>query len=185
MPAGAAFVYGAPMRSVLVLFLISALVGIARADGPEEPRATPENGAAAQPAPAAQAAPAPAPAAVAAPAPKKDDEEIVPNPSKKWGFAFLGLAGGAFVLAAATGGAGAAIASGQQGNVASPQPYTKDLQSQAATGQALSTAAYAFIGIGAAFAIIDAVVWFECLRAPKRVKKSVATIDFTPAGVRF
>lgn len=112
--------------------------------------------------------------------------QTLPRPSKTYGFAFGGAALGCFALAGVFGGIAVVDANAQNGNVAMPPVYTEGLQKRAGQGQALASAAYAFIGIGAALAVIDAVVWFETLRKPREIGQvsKVAAI-FSPAGVRF
>ncbi len=171
------------MRSLLTLLVVTSLVGSARADGPDEPRQN--QPATEQAPPAAVVTPEPAPApAVVAPAPK-NDEEVIANPSKKWGFAFLGIAAGSFLITAATGGAALAESSKQEGNPANPGNYTHDLAASAQSGKDLATVSYVFIGFGATMAIIDAVIWYECLRKPRSIKKNLASSMLSPAGVRF
>jgi hypothetical protein len=188
------------MRTLLALVLSAGLVGVARADGPEETKPAETQPAPAQPAPvaaqpapvaaqpapvAAEPAPAPQPVPAAALPATRSDEEVQPNPSKKYGFAFLGAAGGAFVLAIATGAAALAKSAEQEGNTGSPAIYTQDLKDSAAAGKSLADASYAFTIVGAVLAVVDGVIWFEVLRKPKVVKKSTASIELTPMGVRF
>jgi hypothetical protein len=147
------------MRSVLPLLLVAALmIGTARADGS---------------APATNSPP---------------DTQTLPKPPKVYGWAFGGAAAGCFVLAGVLGGIAVADANAQNGNVQMPPVYTSGLQKRAGQGQALADSAYAFIGVGAALAVVDAVIWFEILRKPHAagttaVEKAAAL--FSPQGVRF
>jgi type IV secretory pathway VirB10-like protein len=187
------------MRQVLALLIVTALVRPLWAAGPDEPRSTDDPGAPAAapaapaptpaPAPAPTvvepAAPAPAPVVVAAPTGKREIEEVEPNPPKKLAFIFLGAAGGTFLLGAILGGVAFSRAGEQTGDPANPPLYTPDLQSHAGEGRALAIAAYTFFALGSALAIIDAVLWFEALRKPRVIKRTVATSRFFPLGVRF
>jgi hypothetical protein len=122
----------------------------------------------------------PAPSPAAAPV-----EETVPRPAPKWGWAFAGATVGAFVIGAGLGGAALARASEQNGNPASPAYYTQDLANRANEGKTLANTAYAFFGIGAALAVVDAIIWFEVLRKPQVKRRESAALRLTPAGVRF
>ncbi|MFI5288670.1 MAG: hypothetical protein ACHQ17_03435 [Polyangia bacterium] len=147
------------MKSVLPLLLVAALmIGTARADG------------------------------TAAPASGAPDVQTLPKPPKVYGWAFGGAAAGCFVLAGVLGGIAVADASAQNGNVQMPPVYTSGLQKRAGQGQALADAAYAFIGVGAALAVVDAVIWFEILRKPRSAGTTAgekAAALFSPQGVRF
>jgi hypothetical protein len=125
-----------------------------------------------------------------APASTSEEAEI-PNPPKVWAYAFGGAALGLWVVAAATGGAALGLASAQNGDPTNPMPYTQDLASQADTGKTLATTAYAFMGLAAAVTIVDAVLWYECFKKPRRgsdekpAAKPTARVRFTAAGVTF
>jgi hypothetical protein len=162
------------MRTLTVLLLIGSLSSPALADGPDEPKQT------AQPAPA----PAPAPAVVAPASSSSSTTEVVKNPPKVWAWAFGGAAIGSIILGGALGGAALARSNEQEGNPANPPLYTKQLQKNANEGEALATAGYVFIGVGAALAVVDAVIWYECYRKPRKNVKSAAAQVFA-TGVRF
>ncbi len=117
---------------------------------------------------------------------KKDTEEVLPNPSKKWGWGFLGAAVPLLVVGIGVGAAATARAGEQNGSAANPPLYTKDLAAHGREGETLAITAYCFLGLGAALAIVDAIIWYEVLRKPRKVKKS-ASMSVSPAGfmVRF
>ena len=117
---------------------------------------------------------------------KKDSEEVLANPSKKWGYGFLGAAVPLLVVGIGVGAAATARAGEQTGSVTNPPLYTKDLADRGREGQTLALTAYCFLGIGAALALVDAIIWFEVLRKPRKVKKS-ASLSISPSGfgVRF
>ena len=191
------------MRSVLAALLaVPLMLSTARAQsGPDEPKPSESPPPAAAPAPPPAAAPAPPPAVAPEPVPATpppapavapaapSDEEALPNPSKMWGWAFGAAALGSWVVAAGTGGAALVKSSAQEGSVSSPKVYTQHDKSDGDTGQTLATVAYVFIGIGAALTVVDAVIWYECLRKPRTIKRNTAPaaarIEWTPAGVRF
>jgi|GEM_PF-4597932 len=117
---------------------------------------------------------------------KKDNEEVMPNPSKKWGYGFLGAAIPLLVVGIGVGAAAAARASEQNGDPSNPQLYTRDLAARGKEGETLAITAYCFLGLGAALALVDAIIWFEVLRKPRTVKKTAAlTITPMGLGVRF
>jgi hypothetical protein len=153
------------MRTVLALCLCFSLAGVGRAQNP-----------------------APAPAA---PAAATESEEVeLPNPPKVWALSFGGAALGLWALAAATGGAALALSHAQEGDPTMPQPYTQDLADQASAGKSLAIASYVFIGLASVTTIVDAVLWYECLRKPRTMKdlttpKKTARVRFTGAGVTF
>jgi hypothetical protein len=173
------------MRFFLVLLMVATVSPAARAEGPEEPRRDAPPAAAPTPAQPAAAQPAPAqPAPEAAVAPTAGDKDVtVTRPSKKWGWAFGGAAVGCLLVGSILGGVAYGRSGEQEGNPASPMPYTEGLQQRGSEGQAIAGAGYAFLGVGAALAIVDAVIWYEILRKPQ-VKK-VAAARFSAAGVRF
>jgi hypothetical protein len=162
------------MRTAVALSLCLSLSGLARAQ---------------------EAAPAPAqvpPAATApTPAPTAEPEETIPNPPKVWAYAFGGAALGLWVIAAATGGAALGLASAQNGDPTNPMPYTQSLANDADTGKTLAATAYAFIGLAAVATIVDAVLWYECFKKPRKLEKggapakSASRVQFTGTGVRF
>ncbi|HZS35307.1 MAG TPA: hypothetical protein VFF06_00695 [Polyangia bacterium] len=190
------------MRQVLALLLVTALARpLWAAAGPDDPRPSDDPGvttpaptnpaanpSAPPPAVVEPAQPAPsmnAPVVVAPPSGKREVEEVEPNPPKKLAFIFLGATGGCFLLGAIMGGVATARASEQSGDPTNPPLYTSDLQAHAGEGKALAIAAYTFFALGGALAIVDAVLWFEVLRKPKVIKRTVATSRFFPLGVRF
>jgi len=195
------------MRKLLALLIVVALARSARAQegGPDEPRPTEQPAPTTPPATTPPAATTPTtppdgtapPAAttppsmampVGAPSGKKEVEEIEPNPPKKYAIIFGGAAGTCLLLGGILGGVAMARASEQSGDASNPPVYTKDLQSRAGEGQSMANAAYAFFGLGAALAIVDAVLWFETLRKPKVIKRTIASSTgprFFPLGVRF
>jgi hypothetical protein len=157
------------MRTVVALSLCLSLSGLARAQEAAPPAAT-----------------APTPAAAAA-----QQEEVIPNPPKVWAYAFGGAAVGLWVIAAATGGAALGLASEQNGDPTNPMPYTQGLADNANAGKTLAATAYAFIGLAAVVSIVDAVLWYECFKKPRKLEKgetpgkSASRIQFTGTGVRF
>jgi hypothetical protein len=189
------------MRSVLAALLAFVLAGsTAHAQaGPDEPKPSDQQPPAAQapaqtaapepapaPEPAAAPAPAPAPApVVAAPAPAVGEDEALPNPSKLWGWGFGAGAAAAWLVALGTGVAAMGKSNAQEGSVTSPKVYTSSDRDAGNLGQTLATTAYVFMGVGAALTIIDAVIWYECLRKPRTIKRTAAKLEWTPAGVRF
>jgi hypothetical protein len=154
------------MRTAVILSLCLSLSGLARAQ---------------QAAPAAATAPTPA---------ATQEEVVIPNPPKIWAYAFGGAALGLWLVAAGTGGGALALSSAQDGNAASPMPYTQGLADDANTGKTLAVTAYAFIGLASVVTIIDAVLWYECFRKPRTMEKettpkSASRVQFTGTGVRF
>jgi hypothetical protein len=93
--------------------------------------------------------------------------ETVPNPSKKWGWAFGGVAVGSFILGGALGGAALARSNEQAGNPMMPELYTDAVRRRGEQGNDLASAGYTFIGLGVVAAVVDAVIWFEVLRKPR------------------
>lgn len=156
------------MRTAVALILCLSLSGLARAQEAAPPAAT---------------APTPAPAGQL--------EETIPNPSKVWAYAFGGAALGLWVIAAATGGAALGLASEQNGDPSNPMPYTQGLADDANAGKTLAATAYAFIGLAGVVTIVDAVLWYECFKKPRKLEKgetpakSASRIQFTGTGVRF
>ena len=120
---------------------------------------------------------------VATSTPASTTEETIPNPSKKWGWAFGGVAVGTLAIGIGLGGAAAARGAEQEGNAANPVVYTEALKKRGTEGATMADAGYAFIGIGLVTAVIDAVIWYECLRKP-RTRTRVAQ-RLAPSGVRF
>jgi hypothetical protein len=168
------------MRGLVALFVVAALARAGHADGPDEPRPSPQ----ATPQPLA-ATPQPLSATSATAAPTGGEvEEVVPNPPRLRAILVGAAAGGLFVIGGALGGAALSRASEQTGNAANPQPYTQALADRGAEGQSLAIAAYFFFAAGAAVAIADAVLWVETLRKPRTIKRSVA-VRWIPGGVRF
>jgi hypothetical protein len=145
------------MKTVLVFLLSLSLAGVARA----------------QVAPTAPAKPG-----------AVETEEILPNPSKKWGYAATGVTAGLWIVAASLGGAALAKSHTQQGDPSNPPVYTQSLADDANTGQQLALGSYVLMGIAGLATIVTGVIWFECLRAPVHVKK-ITRIELTPTGVRF
>lgn len=145
------------MRTVVILSLCLSMTGLARAQ---------------------QAPPAPA---------GQLEEVEIPNPPKKWAYAFGGAALGLWLVAAGTGGGALALSSAQEGNVASPMPYTQGLADEVNSGKTLAAVAYAFIGLAGIVTIVDAVLWYECFRRPRKEapQKSAARVQFIGNGVRF
>jgi hypothetical protein len=111
-------------------------------------------------------------------------EEVVPRPSKKWPIAFGGAAVGVLIIGGALGGAALARANEQNGDAKAPPLYTQDLHDRGEQGKTMAVASYAFLGIGAALALVDAVLWYEALRKPQ-LKKPATAASLGPAGVRF
>jgi hypothetical protein len=199
------------LRAVLTLCLASALTSPVRADeppagppptfdeptpkSPETPPAqtqapappAPPQVETPPPAPPAPPPPAPPPAASNAPKVGSDGmiEEVIPNPSKKWGLAFAGAAAGAFVIGGILGGVALSRSDEQSGNPSNPPIYTKDLQDRGREGETLAKTSYAFFAIGGILAIVDAVMWYEALRAPRVVRRPAVATTITPQGVRF
>jgi hypothetical protein len=139
------------LKQTLVMGLVLAVGGIARAEAPP---------------PDPQLQPATAPAAAAL-----HSEEVTPNPPKKWGWAFGGVAVGSFILGGALGGAALARSNEQAGNPMMPELYTDAVRKRGEQGSELAAAGYTFIGLGVVAAVVDAVIWFEVLRKPRRVQR--------------
>jgi hypothetical protein len=188
------------MRGVAAFLAVALSLSTAHAQSsPDEPKPSETTPAAAAhaPEPAPAAAPAPPPAAAPAtvvpaeptPASAPSDEEVLPNPSKTWGWIFGGAALASWLVAAGTGGAALGKSSAQEGSVANPKVYTQNDKNDGNTGNTLATVAYVFMGVGAALTIVDAVIWYECLRKPRTIKRNTAPaaarIEWSPAGVRF
>jgi hypothetical protein len=169
-------------RTLLILVVFHAVWARADEPAPAPPAPPPTASPAAQPAPIpAEPAPAapPLPGAIS-------QEETIPRPHKKWGFIFGGAAVGALVLGGALGGAALSRANEQSGNPANPPLYTRDLKQRAEEGKNLAASAYVFFGVGAALAIVDAVIWFEALRKPQVRKPSSTAQRAVPRlGVLF
>jgi hypothetical protein len=120
----------------------------------------------------------------AARAPADEEQEILPNPPKRYPLAVLGVAAGCYLMAGILGGVALDRANEQEGNVKSPPVYTPTLRDHATEGKNLATAAYVFLGVGAAVTIADAVLWVEALRKPRTWRRKVATV-LSPEGIRF
>jgi hypothetical protein len=111
-------------------------------------------------------------------------EETIPRPSRKWPLAFAGAAIGALIVGVALDGAALARANEQNGNAAAPPLYTQDLHDRGEQGKTMAAVGYAFLGIGAGLALVDAVLWYEALRKPQQ-KKAPAAAWLGPTGVAF
>jgi hypothetical protein len=164
--------------------LVTALAAPARADGPDEPKQTEPQ---AQPQQAAP--PSPAPSIDLNASGQKVIEETLPKPKALYGWAFGGIAVGTLVLGVALDGAASARAKEQNGDPNNPPIYSQHLHDRGVAGKQMATAGYVFLGVGALATLIDAVLWFEVLRKPQVVKRTVSTrprsIAFSTAGVTF
>jgi hypothetical protein len=114
-------------------------------------------------------------------------EEVIPNPSKKWGLAFAGATAGVLIIGAALGGVALSRQDEQNGNASSPPLYTKDLQDRGNQADAIAKSSYAFFTLGAILGVVDAVLWFEALRKPRTMKRPAGSVASTlsPSGLKF
>ncbi len=186
------------LRTLLAMLLAFALAVPARADEPstdepmpkqpaveQAPATTATTAAPATPAPAEPAPAATAPATqVAAPklAPDGTVDEIIPNPPKKYAFAFGGAALGCLLIGGILGGVALQRSNEQSGNVAMPPLYTHDLQQRGTLGTNLATSSYVFFAAGAALAVTDIVLWYETFRKPRVVKRTPEGVTMNTSG---
>ena len=174
-----------------------AVVSLAYAvRGNAQEATAPVEAAPVEPAPAPIATPAPAPApvvVVVAPAPAPEAKVDFPRPSYKLCIAMGGAAVGALIIGGVLGGVAKSREDEQNGSVASPTLYTAELQDRGKQGSTIAIAGYVFIGIGAALAVADVVLWIERLRpVPRKKDKQQARLDLPtattvsagPAGLR-
>ena len=118
---------------------------------------------------------------------KPDDSktEDVPRPSWKLCVGFGAAAVVGLLTGAVLGGVARSRENEQRGDAGSPVLYTEELESRGRAGDQMATAAYVFLALGAASAVVDIALWVERLRKVPRKKEAshAGLLRPTPSGV--